>query len=236
MTRWNSGALCSGFHLHVSCPCLHRRVSVCFLRCSILAKNVDFWRWKMETWKGREWLSRHPRDDGTANRQNASLRPDKRGLMRSRRPLGAGAECHKSTFLAKNGGRRLKRTARGGEKRGGTGVRAPAKGGTGVRAPVGAGRRPRGSEGQCARTRGDVGAKRRVRGSEGNNGQARGAPRLARMTRNARRRRGQSVVWPETVAKRLYASYAKWASSISSSVSRKNRHAHHCAAGRFWSR
>ncbi len=50
--------------------------------------------------------------------------------MRPRRSLGAGADCHKSTFLAKNGGRRLKRTARGGEKRGGTGVRAPAKGGT----------------------------------------------------------------------------------------------------------
>ena len=56
--------------------------------------------------------------------------------MRPRRSLGAGADCHKSTFLAKNGGRRLKRTARGGEKRGGTGVRAPAKGGTGVRAPA----------------------------------------------------------------------------------------------------
>lgn len=45
--------------------------------------------------------------------------------MRSRRSLGAGADCHKSTFSAKNGGRRLKRTARGGEKRGRTGVRAP---------------------------------------------------------------------------------------------------------------
>ena len=49
--------------------------------------------------------------------------------MRSRRSLGAGADCHKSTFLAKNGGRRLKRTARGGEKRGRTGVRAPVGGG-----------------------------------------------------------------------------------------------------------
>ena len=100
--------------------------------------------------------------------------------MRSRRSLGAGADCHKSTFLARNGGRRLKRTARGGKKRGGTGARSS----------VGAGRRPRGSEGQCARTRGDIRAKRRVRGSEGNNGQARGASRLARVTSSARRRRG----------------------------------------------
>ena len=163
--------------------------------------------------------------------------------MRPRCSLGAGADCHKSTFSAKNGGRRLKRTARGGEKRGRTGVRAPVGAG---RAPVGAGRargrrwggggRPRGSEGQCARTRGDVGTRRRVRGSEGNNGQARGAPRLARVTSNAHRVDKQSVVWPETVSKRLYAPYAKWASSISSSVSRKNRRAHHCAAGRFWSR
>lgn len=45
--------------------------------------------------------------------------------MRPRCSLGAGADCHKSTFSAKNGGRRLKRTARGGEKRGRTGVRAP---------------------------------------------------------------------------------------------------------------
>lgn len=51
--------------------------------------------------------------------------------MRPRCSLGAGADCHKSTFSAKNGGRRLKRTARGGEKRGRTGVRAPAKGGVG---------------------------------------------------------------------------------------------------------
>ena len=156
--------------------------------------------------------------------------------MRPRRSLGAGADCHKSTFLAKNGGRRLKRTARGGEKRGGTGVQAPAKGGTGARSPVGAGRRPRGSEGQCARTRGDVGAKRRVRGSEGNNGQARRALRLACVTNSARGVDKQSVVWPETVAKRLYAPYAKWASSIFLSVSRKNRRAHHFATGRFWSR
>ena len=49
--------------------------------------------------------------------------------MRSRRSLGAGADCHKSTFLAKNGGRRLKRTARGGKKRGGTGARSPVGGG-----------------------------------------------------------------------------------------------------------
>ena len=125
MTCWNSGALCPGLHLHASYPCLHRRVSVCILRCSILAKNVDFWRWKMETWAGREGFSRHLRDDGTANRQNVSLRPDKRGPRRPRRSLGAGADCHKSTFLAKNGGRRLKRTARGGKKRGGTGARSP---------------------------------------------------------------------------------------------------------------
>ena len=48
--------------------------------------------------------------------------------MRSWRSLGAGADCHKSTFLAKNGGRRLKRTARGGKKRGGTGARSPVGG------------------------------------------------------------------------------------------------------------
>lgn len=101
--------------------------------------------------------------------------------MRPRRSLGAGADCHKSTFLARNSGWRLKRTARGGKKRGGMGARSPVGG---------AGRRPRGIEEQCARTRGDVGAKRRVRGSEGNNGQARGTPRLARVTSSARRRRG----------------------------------------------
>ena len=57
--------------------------------------------------------------------------------MRPRRSLGAGADCHKSTFLAKNGGRRLKRTARGGEKRGG---RAGAGKGRDGRAGAGKGR------------------------------------------------------------------------------------------------
>ena len=50
--------------------------------------------------------------------------------MRPRRSLGAGADCHKSTFLARNSGWRLKRTARGGKKRGGMGARSPVGGGT----------------------------------------------------------------------------------------------------------
>ncbi len=88
--------------------------------------------------------------------------------MRPRRSLGAGADCHKSTFLAKNGGRRLKRTARGGEKRGGTGVRAPGKGRDG-RAGAGKGRDGRAGAGggwtASARQRGTMRSNaRRCRG------------------------------------------------------------------------
>ena len=53
--------------------------------------------------------------------------------MRPRRSLGAGANCHKSTFLAKNGELGAKRATRGGKKRGGTGARSPVGAG-GVRA------------------------------------------------------------------------------------------------------
>ena len=50
--------------------------------------------------------------------------------MRPRRSLGAGADCHKSTFLAKNGELGAERATRGGKKRGGTGARSPVGGGT----------------------------------------------------------------------------------------------------------